>query len=152
MGREGNNQVVWREIADGKIPQKLLYTLIPRHSRCAKWYGLPKDHKPLVLLRPIVSACDTPCERVSWLLIHSSSSVEHTRLHRQAPQTFPDGLQPFHHGRVCLYSSIPVDDICSPVCYCGRHSARALGESVRRQWSLEIQVLAIFLRVLALTP
>ena len=61
---------LWRRTTDKKttIPQRLLHALVPRHSRCAEWYGLPKDHKPLIPLRPIVSACDTPCERVSWLL------------------------------------------------------------------------------------
>jgi hypothetical protein len=56
---------LWRMMADEKVPDKLLHTLIPRHSRCVE---LPKDHKPRIPLRPIVSPCDTPCERVSWLI------------------------------------------------------------------------------------
>ena len=61
---------LWRRTTDNKttIPSRLLYALVPRHSWCAEWYGLPKDHKPQIPLRPIVSACNTPCERVSWLL------------------------------------------------------------------------------------
>lgn len=56
---------LWRKVATDKVPQRNLYMLIARHSQCAEWYGLPKDHKSLIPLRPIVSTCDTPCERVS---------------------------------------------------------------------------------------
>ncbi len=101
---------LWWMMADEKIPDKLLHTLIARHSHYAEWYGLSKDHKPL---RPIILAGDTPCERVSWLIeripaptptIRTKSSLEHTRFHKQAPwhisRRFTITRRTFHHGCV----------------------------------------------------
>lgn len=57
---------LWQQMTENTtISPRILHALIPRHSLCAEWYGLPKDHKPSVPLRPIISACDTPCERIS---------------------------------------------------------------------------------------
>lgn len=116
---------LWRKTTDTKttIPQRLLHALVPRHSRCAEWYGLPKDHKPLIPLRPIVSACDMPCERVSWLL----ERILHQLLHfvpahlsnkenflSRLRQVFPDGLPAestlFTMDVTALYSNIPIEE------------------------------------------
>ena len=114
---------LWRDTAADKVPQKLIYMMIPRHSRCAEWYGLPKDHKPLVPLRPIVSACDTPCERVSWLLerilhqllkfvpAHLVNTEDFTnRLKQNLPEHLPPGALLFTMDVTALYSNIPVEE------------------------------------------
>ena len=55
-------------IARGKLPEKTIKELTPGHSRTPVFYGLPKDHKPSVPLRPVVSACGGPTEKTSCLL------------------------------------------------------------------------------------
>ena len=94
--------------------------MIPRHSQCAEWYGLPKDHKPLMPLRPIVSVCDTPCERVSWLLerilhqllkfvpAHLVNTEDFTNRLKQ--NLLPPGALLFTMDVTALYSNIPVEE------------------------------------------
>ena len=45
-----------RKVNDDRatVPSRWLFG-VSRHSRCAEWYGLPKDHKPFIPLRPIIS-------------------------------------------------------------------------------------------------
>ena len=106
--RQVENEIahLWRRVAGSKVPSSLMYALIPRHSRCAEWYGLSKDHKPLVPLRPIVPTCDTSCERVSWLLeriLHQLLKFVPAHLSNiqdfinRLEHTFPEGLLS-HHG------------------------------------------------------
>ena len=52
----------------GKLPDKTVKELTPGHSRTPVFYGLPKDHKPSVPLRPVISACGGPTEKTSCLL------------------------------------------------------------------------------------
>ena len=47
----------------GKLPDKTVKDLIPGHSRTPVFYGVPKDHKPAVPLRPVISACGGPTEK-----------------------------------------------------------------------------------------
>ena len=54
--------------ARDKLPEKTLKELTPGHSRTPVFYGLPKDHKPSVPLRPVISACGGPTEKTSCLL------------------------------------------------------------------------------------
>ena len=96
---------LWQQMTENTtIPPTIMNAVIPRHSRCMEWYGLPKDHKPSVQLRPIVSACDTPCETISWLLerilhqllnfvpAHLSNTEEFiSRLRRAFPEGLPSG-------------------------------------------------------------
>ena len=42
----------------------------PRPARTPLFYGLPKVHKPNIPLRPMVSACDSPTDRLSNYVIH----------------------------------------------------------------------------------
>ena len=46
-----------------KLPEKTVKKLTPGHSRTPVFYGLPKDHKPSVPLRPVISACGGPTEK-----------------------------------------------------------------------------------------
>lgn len=52
----------------GKVPDKTMKAIKPTDSRTAELYGLPKTHKANVPMRPIVSACDDPIDKLSWLL------------------------------------------------------------------------------------
>ena len=51
-----------------QLPDRTLYNLLPRWTRTAEFYGLPKTHKPGNPLRPIVSACGDPLDKLSWFL------------------------------------------------------------------------------------
>lgn len=52
----------------GKIPDDYLQRLLPQHTRTAEFYGLPKTHRSGNPLRPIVSACGDPVDKLSWFL------------------------------------------------------------------------------------
>eukprot|EP00117_Sycon_ciliatum_P026380 scpid50209/ scgid5094/ len=91
-----------------------------------EWYGLPKDHKQKLPLRPVVSACDSPVTGVS-IGTHSPAAIKFSLSQR----TWPTRLKPsaisannaLVHGRnapeaegviivtmdvVGLYPSIPI--------------------------------------------
>ena len=70
----------------GKLPENTIKELTPGHSRTPVFYGLPKDHKPSVPLRPVISACGGPTEKNIMSLrkdlktaseIRSNSSMGH---------------------------------------------------------------------------
>jgi hypothetical protein len=50
------------------VPAALKYKLTPYRSKPPHLYGLPKIHKPDILLRPIVSSIDSPCYAVAEFL------------------------------------------------------------------------------------
>ena len=50
------------------LPISLVKKLTTRHSRIAQFYHLPKTHKRELAIRPIVSAINSPCEKMAWLL------------------------------------------------------------------------------------
>ena len=53
---------------ESKIPDKTIQAIKPNESRTAELYGLPKTYKPNIPMRPIVSACGDPIDKLSWLL------------------------------------------------------------------------------------
>ena len=55
-------------IKNSPIPKEIQRSLIPRHSRSPRLYGLPKIHKPTIPLRPIVSSIDSPTYALSKFL------------------------------------------------------------------------------------
>ena len=65
---EAKTKRTLKSITKGKLPDRTITDLTPAHSRTPVFYGLPKDHKPLVPLRPVISACGGPTEKTSCLL------------------------------------------------------------------------------------
>ena len=65
---EAATKRIIRDTLDGKVENNIIQALMPQSSRTAELYGLPKDHKPGVPLRPIVSACGDPLDKISQLL------------------------------------------------------------------------------------
>ena len=57
-----------KRVLKGKIPDDYLQRLLPQHARTAEFYGLPKPDKPGNPLRPIVSPCGDPLDKLSWFL------------------------------------------------------------------------------------
>ena len=65
---EAATKRIIRDTLGGKVEENVIRALMPQSSRTAELYGLPKDHKTNVPLRPIVSACGDPLDKISQLL------------------------------------------------------------------------------------
>ena len=63
-----HTRAVISKITTNKVPAPLNNALLPRNSRMSQFYGLPKDHKPGLPLRPVVSTCGSPTSNISLLL------------------------------------------------------------------------------------
>ena len=113
----------------GKLPDKTIKELTPGHSRTPVFYGLPKDHKPSVPLRPVISACGGPTEKTSCLLERilkqllkfvpthlwdTKDFLQKLSAHSQQEGT-PEGSIFFSIDVVNLYGSIPVNEAINAV-------------------------------------
>ena len=67
---EAETKRVFESVCRGKLPDSTIKELTPAHSRTPVFYGLPKDHKEAVPLRPVISACGGPTEKTSCLIEH----------------------------------------------------------------------------------
>ena len=65
---EAATKRIIRTTLNGKVSDNIIQALMPQSSRTAELYELPKDHKPGVPLRPIVSACGDPLDKMSQLI------------------------------------------------------------------------------------
>ena len=54
---------IFNSVSKDKLTEKIIKELTPNHSRTPVFYGLPKDHKPAVPLRPVISGCDGPTKK-----------------------------------------------------------------------------------------
>jgi len=81
------------------MDKTLFSSIKPKNTRLPEFYGLPKDHKASLPLRPVVSTCDSPTTALSTVLErilnqlldyvpahlkNTTESLEHIREH------FPD--------------------------------------------------------------
>ena len=121
---EATTKRVIKETLDGKMSDNIIQALLPQSSRTAELYGLPKDHKPGVPLRPIVSACGDPLDKVSQLLekilsqllkfvpAHLCNTDEYLRrLSDKYPgYMFPAGSIVFSVDVTNLYGNIPYQE------------------------------------------
>ena len=107
--------------AKNKIPSTLCNAMIPHNSRMSQFYGLPKDHKPDLPLRPVVSACGSPASNISLLLerilnqllkfvpAHLSSTAECVEDLR-ALGRLPSDCIIASLDVVSLYTNIPIEE------------------------------------------
>ena len=65
---EAQTKRTFKSVSKDKLPEKTIAELTPSHSRTPVFYGLPKDHKPSIPLRPVISGYDGPTEKTSCLL------------------------------------------------------------------------------------
>ena len=104
-----------------KIPDDYIQRLLPQHTRTAEFYGLPKTHKTGNPLRPIVSACGDPLDKLSWFVqcilaqilslipAHLPNTESFlTKLGTAFPQGLPQGAIVFSLDVCNLYGSIPI--------------------------------------------
>ena len=107
----------------GKVSDKVVRSVVPSGSRTAELYGLPKTHKPGAPLRPIVSACGDPLDKLTWLLeriitqllvfvpAHLSNTQDYLqRLSSQFPSGLPTGSIVFSVDVTNLYGNIPTSE------------------------------------------
>ena len=96
---------------------------MPQSSRTAELYGLPKDHKPGVPLRPIVSACGDPLDNISQLIEILSQVLQFVPAHlnntdeclRRLSDKYPSHILPagtilFSVDVTNLYGNIPYQE------------------------------------------
>ena len=57
-------------VSDGHIDEDTKWYLTPKEPRTARFYHLPKIHKPDIPGRPIVSSCGAPTKRISKFVDH----------------------------------------------------------------------------------
>ena len=114
---------------DNVVPDKLIKKIIPNSSRTAELYGLPKNHKENVPLRPIVSACGDPLDKLSWFLeriitqllplipAHLKNTEQYlSTLHDQYPDGLPPSAIVFTMDVQNLYGNIPTEEAITAVC------------------------------------
>ena len=106
-----------------KIPVDYIQRLLPQHTRTAEFYGLPKTHKTGNPLRPIVSACGDPLDKLSWFIqiiltqllsfipAHLSNTDSYlTKMKNVFPGSLPPGSIIFTLDVCNLYGSIPIQE------------------------------------------
>lgn len=75
-----NNEWVKNLHIGGMMDTKTKYELMSHHSHCPRIYGLPKVHKPGLLLRPIVSCINSPTYNISkYLSLFIHKSLDHSK-------------------------------------------------------------------------
>ena len=62
---EAKTKQVFKQTCKDKLPESLIKDLTTTNARTPIFYGLPKDHKAGIPLRPIVSTCGGPTEKTS---------------------------------------------------------------------------------------
>ena len=126
---EASTKRLFKQVVRDKLPDKCIEELTPNHSRTPVFYGLPKDHKPSVPLRPVVATCGGPTEKTSWMLDKILQQLlQFVPLHLTDTNDFLHRLQQFwgEHNVpenaiffsidvVNLYGSIPVNDAVEAV-------------------------------------
>ena len=112
-----------KSVMESKASKYLVQSLLPQGSRIAEFYGLSKNHKEPVPLRPIVSACRGPLDKVTWFLEQILSQLVKyvpahppntdtylQRLKKQYAKGFPPGTIAFSLDVTNLYGNIPIDE------------------------------------------
>ena len=107
----------------GKVPDKIISAIRPNSSRTAELYRLPKSHKKDIPLRPIVSACGDPLDKLTWFLeriisqllafvpAHLKNTYDFlTRLNNTFPKGVPVDSILFTVDVANLYGNIPINE------------------------------------------
>ena len=126
---EAMTKRVIHDTMDEGVNEKVIKKIIPNSSRTAELYGLPKNHKDNVPLRPIVSACGDPLDKLSWFLeriinqllplipAHLKNTDQYlTTLKNKYPDSLPPGAIVFTMDVQNLYGNIPTDEAITAVC------------------------------------
>ena len=120
---EAETKKIIAKTLGGKIPDRVVNAIKPTSSRTAELYGLPKSHKPDIPLRPIVSACGDPLDKLTWLLeriisqlltfvpAHLQNTYDFlNRLDQKFPTGVPKDSILFTVDVANLYGNIPINE------------------------------------------
>ena len=108
---------------DGKLPQSTINVMKPNNTNLGEFYGLPKTHKAGHPIRPIISAINTPVEKLSFpvtkilvqcqklipTLVRDSSGFL-SRLRSSFPDKIPPSSILFSMDISAMYTNIPLED------------------------------------------
>ena len=126
---EAQTKRIFKSVSKDKMTESTVKELTPNHSRTPVFYGLPKDHKPSVPLRPVISGCDGPTQKTSCLLerilkqllkfvpTHLWNTQDFLNRMRtyQSSNGVPENAIFFSIDVVNLYGSIPLDEAITAV-------------------------------------
>ena len=127
---EAESKRLFKAVTKDKLPDGTVKELTPSHSRIPVFYGLPKDHKEGVPLRPVISACGGPTEKMSCLLERilkqllkyvpthlwdTGDFLSKLGKHSQE-QGIPKDSIFFSIDVINLYGSIPISEAIDAVC------------------------------------
>ena len=125
---EAESKRVFKAVAKDKLPDNTLKELTPAHSRIPVFYGLPKDHKEGVPLRPVISACGGPTEKMcllerilkqllKYVLTHLRDTGDFlTKLGKHSEEHgIPENSIFFSIDVVNFYGSIPISEAIDDV-------------------------------------
>ena len=120
---EQETKALTKRTLKNKIPDDYLQKILPQHTRTAEFYGLPKTHKFGNPLRPIVSACGDPLDKLSWFLqniltqilqfipAHLTNTESYlSRMKSLFPAGLPSKSIVFSLDVANLYGSIPIQE------------------------------------------
>ena len=120
---EAETKRLIKDTLAGKVPDKVTRSVLPSGSRTAELYGLPKTHKPNAPLRPILSSCGDPIDKLAWLLeriitqllafvpAHLTNTQDYLhRIRTQFPRGLPAGSIVFSVDVANLYGNIPTSE------------------------------------------
>ena len=127
---EAESKRIFRAVSNNKLPERTIKELTPCHSRTPVFYGLPKDHKEGVPLRPVISACGGPTEKLSCLLERILKQLlKYVQTHLWDTGDFLSKLGKYSEKEgilknsiffsidvVNLYGSIPISEAIDAVC------------------------------------
>ena len=122
--REAATKLIIRDCLKGRVDERTITALLPQSSRAAELHGLPKDHKQDMPLRPIVSACSDPLDKITWLLERIATQLldfvpahlKNTKdYQRRLKLQYPDNKLPtnviiFSVDVINLYGNIPPEE------------------------------------------
>jgi len=121
---EKDTRNIINRVCGTALEQDLKKAILPGDNRFPEMYGLPKDHKTSVPLRPVVSACDSPVTNLSIVLERIlNQCLKYVPAHLESTmdalasvkKLYPDLCAPpgtiiVTMDVVSLYPSIPIDD------------------------------------------
>ena len=106
-----------------KVPDKITISVMPSGSRTTELYGVPKTYESGAPLRPIVSACGEPFDKLACFLIriitpllafvpaHLTNTDDYLhRLRTQCPRGLPAGAIVFDIDVTNLYGNVPTSE------------------------------------------
>ena len=125
---------LWKKICkDRKLPPSLESRLSTAICSTQRFYFLIKTHKQPIGVRPIVSNCGGPFEKICWFIhcillpllkevpAHLSNSQEALERLHSVNQPLPTSTSVFSLDVVSLYTNVPINEAIDTACHYVQH-------------------------------